>query len=140
MRSARGNREFFVPTLVAKSAARMGHPISVIHEAAGVAGDLGFLVAGEGEDFCAGAFFAGADAEEFESLADEVADELAVLADASGEDEEIESAKLGGIGPDKFADGGGEDVDSERGVLVAGFHGGLETAHVGFSSGERGEA
>lgn len=105
-----------------------------------MAGDLGFFVAGEGEDFCAGAFLAGADAEEFESLADEAADEAAVLADASGEYEEVESAEFGGVSSDEFLDRGGEDVDGEGGVWVSGFHGGLKAAHVGFSSGEGGEA
>ena len=105
-----------------------------------MAGNLGFFFAGEGEDFGAGAFFTGVDAEEFEALADEVTDEPAVLADASGEDEEVESAEFGGIGADEFSDGGGEDINGQSGIFISGFHGGLEAAHVGFPPGERSEA
>ena len=85
----------------------------------GRGGRSGFLLSlGRAGGLWFGAFFAGADAEEFESLADEAADEAAVLADASGEDEEVESAEFGGVGSDEFADRGGEDVDGEGGVLV----------------------
>ena len=64
----------------------------------------------------------------------------AVLADAAGEDEEVEAAHERGVGSDGFADGGAEGVDGECGGGVVGGFAREEGLHVGFAVGEGEEA
>lgn len=73
--------------------------------------------------------------QEGEGRSDAAADEAGIFADASAEDEQVESAEGGGVGADALGDAMAEDVDGE---LSGGVGAGEvdEVSHIGRAAGQ----